>query len=410
MTRGPRDVAVTGLAMITPGGPTADSTWDSMCTGQSLARTDPHLTGLPVDISCHIDDFDAFSELGRPLARRLDRTAHLTLVAARQAVTDAKLDPAHWPSERVGVILGVGGNSLQNYGREFALLTQGRPAAVSPMALPRSVPNMVAAEVSLDLGARGPGFTVASACAGGATAIAVARQLLLAGSCDIVLTGSGESGRCRMGATCFSQLGALSRRTDDPASACRPFDRQRDGFVLSEGAAILALELPDHAVRRGARIRALLRGCASSSDAYHPVAPHPEGDGAERAIRAALADAGCTPADVGHVNTHGTSTPAGDAAEARVLLRVFGAAPPPVTASKSVLGHALGASAAIEAALTVLTLERRQIPPTANCHAQDDGRALDVVTGQPRTAEIDVAISSSFGFGGQNTVLVLTTP
>ncbi|MFF8652549.1 beta-ketoacyl-[acyl-carrier-protein] synthase family protein [Streptomyces huasconensis] len=403
-----RDVAVTGLGMITPGGHTTEETWQAVCHGRSLTRTDPQLTGLPVDISCRIDGFDASAQLGRRLARRLDRITHLALAAARQAVSDAELEPDSWPRERIAVILGAAGNSLETYAKEFRLLGQGRPEAVSPVALPRSVPNMVAGEVALDLGVHGPSFSVASACASGATAIGVARDLLLAGACDIVLTGSGDSGRARMSATCFAQMKALSRRTDDPAGACRPFDTARDGLVLSEGAAVLVLERPDDARARGAHIRALLRGHGSSSDAHHPVAPDPNGDGAERALRTALADAHCHLGDIQHVNAHATSTPSGDTAEARAMLRAFNGTPPPVTAAKSVLGHALGASAAIEAALTVLTLQHQLIPPTANVLLQQPDQALDLVTDAPRPAPVETAASNSFGFGGQNTVLVFS--
>ncbi|HBF79878.1 MAG TPA: 3-oxoacyl-ACP synthase [Streptomyces sp.] len=404
-----REAAVTGIGLLTPGGVTADATWTALCRGRGLARTDPALAGLPVDISCRIEDLDAEAALGRRLARRLDRSTHLALLAARQAVADAKLDPAVWRAPRVGVVLGCGGNSLATYQREFDLLGRGQHHLVSPTALTRSVPSMIAAEVALDLTAQGPNFTVASACSSGATALAVARQLIVAGACDIVLAGAGESGRDRMGATCFTQLKALSGRTADPERASRPFDAARDGFVLSEGAAVLVLEHPDHARRRGAHVRALLRGAASTCDAHHPVAPHPEGAGAEQAMRDALADAGCAPRDIGHVNAHGTSTPAGDTAEARALLRLFDGSPPPVTAPKGSLGHALGASAAVEAALTVLTLERRTVPPTANLVAQTPGQELDVVT-SPRPAAPAAALTNSFGFGGQNTVLVLTTP
>ncbi|RKN04880.1 beta-ketoacyl-[acyl-carrier-protein] synthase family protein [Streptomyces radicis] len=402
-------VAVTGIGMLTPAGNTPEETWTGLCRGRSLARRDPVLAGLPVDISCRVEGFDAVAAHGRVTARRLDRFAHLALAAARGAVADAKLDPATWSGERVAVILGVGSNSLETYAEEFARLAAGRPAAVSPMALPRSVPNMVAGTVAIDLNARGPGFTVASACASGATAIGVARDLLLAGACDIAVAGGSESGRARMTATCFARMGALSRRTAEPEAAARPFDVERDGFVLAEGAAALVLERQDHALRRGAQARALLRGYAATSDAHHPVAPDPEGAGAERALRAALSDAGCAPRDIGQITAHGTSTPAGDAAEALALLRAFDGAPPPVTAPKGALGHCLGAAGAIGAALTVLALERQEIPPTANLRAQDPALALDVVTGhRPRPAPVEAAVSNAFGFGGQNAVLVLT--
>ncbi|MET9774681.1 beta-ketoacyl-[acyl-carrier-protein] synthase family protein [Streptomyces sp. NPDC006367] len=404
------DVAVTGLGMITPAGRTAPDTWRTVCEGRGLARPDPELTGLDVDISCRVDGFDADRELGRPLARRLDRFTHLALVAAREAARDAGLAPGRWTAPRVGVVLGVGSNSLATYLREFGRLQQGQAELVSPLALPRSVPNMAAAEIALDLEATGPNFTVSSACASGATAVAVAAALLDSGACDVVLAGGAESGRSRMTATCFARLRALSRRTAEPERASRPFDADRDGLVLSEGAAVLVLERPGHARRRGAAVRALLRGHAVGCDAHHPVAPHPDGAGAERVLRAALAAARLAPRDVQHVNAHGTATRAGDAAEGRALQRVFAGAVPPVTAAKGVLGHALGAGGAIEAALTVLTLEHQLIPPTANLGLQEAGPQLDIVTGRPRPAAVHTAVCNSFGFGGQNAVLVLSTP
>ncbi|MFF4601530.1 beta-ketoacyl-[acyl-carrier-protein] synthase family protein [Streptomyces sp. NPDC001339] len=402
------EAAVTGIGMITPAGLTTESTWAAVCRGQSTVRTDPDLEGLPVDISCRVDGFDADAVHGRRLARRLDRFTQLALAAAHQAVRDAELDPAAWNAPRVAVVLGVGSNSLHSYFHEFEVLNQGRPELVSPLALPRSVPNMAAAEVAIALDARGPNFTVASACASGATALAVAADLVTSGACDIALAGGAESGRSRMTVTGFHQMHALSQRTDAPHLASRPFDVDRDGFVLSEGAAVLVLERPQHALRRGADPRARLCGHACTSDAYHPVAPHPEGTGVEHALRTALEGAGLEPGDIGHINAHGTSTPTGDVAEARALQRVFGPEPPPVTAPKSILGHALGAAGAIEAALTVLTQQHQLIPPTANLLHQDPDCELDIVTQAPRAAAFGAAISNSFGFGGQNTVLVFT--
>jgi 3-oxoacyl-[acyl-carrier-protein] synthase II len=398
------------MGLLTPAGGTPESVWEVMCAGRSLAATDPVLAGLPVDISCQVRDYDPVAVLGRRVARRLDPVTHMALSAARSAVDDAKLDPAAWASSRIGVIFGVGSNSLHTYIREIVRLDQGRPHHVSPTTLPRSLPNLVAAEVALDLQVRGPSFTVSSACASGATAIGVAADLITSGTCDIVLAGGSESGRARATATGFAQMQALSRRTNQPGLASRPFDTERDGFVLSEGAAVLVLEHPDNALARGAHIRAMLRAHASSSDAYHSVAPHPQAEGAVQALRDVLALAGLRPRDIGHVNAHGTSTPVGDTAEAVGLLRVFDGQPPPVTAPKSILGHSLGAASAIEAALTVLTLEHQLIPPTANLISQETGSELDIVTGCPRPAPMEAAVSSAFGFGGQNTILLFTTP
>ncbi|MDT0317089.1 beta-ketoacyl-[acyl-carrier-protein] synthase family protein [Streptomyces millisiae] len=392
--------------MITPAGGDVEANWKVLAEGRSLATHDPDLAGLRVDISCRVEGFDAALELGPRLANRLDRFAHLGIVAARQAVADARLDlPAARPC-RVGVVVGVGGNSLHTYVREFTLLGSGKPARVSPLALPRSIPSMVAGEIALDLGVRGPNFTVSSACASGTNALGVARDILLGGGCDVVLAGGAESGRAPMTAATFAQMRALSARTDRPWLACRPFDRERDGFVLGEGAAILVLERAEHARRRGAPVRAVLRGHGAAADAHHPVHPHPEGEGTVLAVQQALADAGCSPRDIGHVNAHGTSTPAGDAAEARALRRLFPTSVPAVTAVKSVVGHALGAAGAIEAAVTVLSLQRGEVPPTANLGQQDPGLELDIVTGGTRRIEGDLALSTSCGFGGQNAALV----
>ncbi|ATL32288.1 beta-ketoacyl-[acyl-carrier-protein] synthase family protein [Streptomyces formicae] len=402
------EIAVTGLGLVTPAGHTTEANWAALCRGRSLAARDPELAGLPVDFSCQVTDFDAEKELGRASARRGDRFIQFALVAARRAVADAHLDRRTWEAERVGVVLGVGSNSLSTYVTEFGHLGAGRPERVSPLALPRSVPSMAAGEVAIDLGVRGPNFTTASACASGATAIGVARDLLRSGTCDIVLAGGSESARSRMTATCFTRMRALSRRRAEPDLASRPFDARRDGFVLGEGAGVLVLERAGAARARRAPVLALLRGYGAGADAHHPLAPHPQGDGAVRAIHAALADAGCGPRDVGLVNAHGTSTPLNDAAEARALVRVFGDEGPPVTASKGVVGHALGAAGAIQAAYTVLALRHGAVPPVANFEGQDGDDKLDVVAGRPRSTRGDAGISCSFGFGGQNAVLLFT--
>lgn len=420
------DAVVTGLGLVTPAGSEPTAFWRTLCSGRSSARPDPLLAGLPSALSCPVDGFDPEAELGGRLSRRLDRFTQLALAAAQRAVTDAKLDPAAWPApHRVGVVLGVGGNSVERYAQEFRHLDEGRARSVSPYGMPRSVPNMAAGETAILLGAQGPNFVTSSACASGATAIGVARDLLRSGTCDVVLTGGSESGRAPMTAACFAQLRVLSRRDDRSEGACRPFDAERDGFVLGEGAAVLVLESPAHARARGAPARALLRGYGASADAYHTTAPHPRGRGAEQAVRAALADAGCRPCDIRHVNAHGTGTRLGDAVEAAVLRRVFGGTdaggcagdctdgcaggPPPVTAVKGATGHALGASGAIEAAATVLALQEQTVPPAAGVVRPDPELGLDVVVSRPRTVPMRAALTSSFGFGGQNAVLVFTT-
>ncbi|MFI7094400.1 beta-ketoacyl-[acyl-carrier-protein] synthase family protein [Streptomyces lydicus] len=400
-----REVAVTGLGLVTPAGVGVAATWHGLLSGESPAARDPALDGLPVDFCCRVPGFDAAERLGRRLSWRLDRCAAMALVAAREAVADAGLGTDRWDPLRVGVVVGVGTASMERYEEEFAKLTSGRATEISPLAIPRSVPNMVAGEVGMDLRVRGPNLTVSTACASGATALGTARQLLLADACDVVVAGGSESLCSRIPAACFHQMGALSRRGDDPAGASRPFDADRDGFVLAEGAGMLVLERAEHARGRGARVRSYLSGYGASCDAYHFTAPHPEGRGAAEALSAALGDAGLEPGDIGHVNAHGTSTVLNDRAEALALRQVF-RRPPPVTAVKGALGHAAGGAGAIEAACTVLTLQEQVVPPTANLRRLDPDIELDVVSKVPRPVRMAAAVSNAFGFGGQNAVLV----
>jgi 3-oxoacyl-[acyl-carrier-protein] synthase II len=400
-------VAVTGLGLVTPAGVGRDEAWAGLCAGISTATADPGLDGLPVAFSCRVPDVDVRTLLGHRLSRRLDRFTTFALLAAREAVADAGLRPAGWDGARVGVVMGVGTGSMQSWQAEFDRLADLEPERISPLALPRSVPNMAAAEIALDLGATGPNMAVSTACASGTSAIGLARDWLLSGHCDLVLAGGSESARLRMTAACFAQMRALSRRAGEPRAASRPFDRDRDGFVLGEGAAVLVLERTEDARARGVRPQALLSGFGASCDAHHFTSPHPEGDGAARAISGALTDAGLAPEDIDHINAHGTSTPQGDTAEHNALRQVF-RRPPPVTAVKGTIGHAIGGAGAIEAACTVLTLRHQVIPPTANLDTLDPAMDLDVVAKAPRSHRMEHAVSNSFGFGGQNAVLAFT--
>jgi 3-oxoacyl-[acyl-carrier-protein] synthase II len=404
----PAEVAVTGMGAVTAAGLGMETLWDALVRGVSLAAADENLAGLPVDFSCHFPDFDADALLGTRLGRRLDRFSQMALVAAREAVVDAGLSPTDWDPTRVAVILGVASNSLEHYESAVGHIRDGRPERVSPLMVTRSIPNMAAGEVATGLHATGPNFTTSSACASSATAIGVARDLLRAGACDIAITGGAEFGPTRLTTTGFWRMNALSECAKEPQLASRPFDADRDGFVLGEGAGILVLERADHARARGAPIRALLAGYGASSDAYHFACPHPEGDGAVQALNSALQDAGLEPDDIGYVNAHGTSTRLNDLAESKALHRVFGD-PPPVTSNKGVIGHTLGAAGALEAIATVLSLQNQLIPPTANLTRLDPDINLDIVAGSPRPAAITAAVSNSFGFGGQNAVLVLRT-
>ncbi|PWJ05930.1 beta-ketoacyl-[acyl-carrier-protein] synthase family protein [Streptomyces sp. NWU49] len=401
-------VAVTGLGLITPAGEDADTTWEAVRRGAGTAADrDPTLAGLPVDFSCRVplarDDLDR--RVGRT-AWRMSRNAVLAVLAAREAVHDAGLDPRTWDGDRVAVVIGCGLGSDAVREEQARRLEEQGADMVSALTVPQIIPNMAAGEVSIDLGARGPGLAPATACASGATAVAVARDLLASGRCDIAVAGATEAAVTPLAATAFWRMGTLSGRTGAVTAASRPFAADRDGFVLAEGAGVLVLERAEDAAARGARVRARLVGCGSTSDAHHPTTPAPDARGAEAALRTALADAGLAPHDVDHVNAHGTSTPLNDAGEAALIARVLPHRPS-VTAPKGVLGHGLGSAGAVEAALTVLTLQHGTVPPIANLDAPAPGFTIDCVTGEPRRQDVRVAVSHSFGFGGHNVVLVL---
>jgi len=401
------DVAVTGIGLVTPAGIGVDRAWQGVLSGRSAGAKDPNLAGIPIDISCRVADFDGNEMLGRKAARRLDRFVQLGLVAAREAVTDSGLDPQTWDGARVGAVIGCGMGGAGTWEAQHTVLMERGPERVSPMLIPMLIPNMVAGHIAIEFHANGPNLVTATACTSGATAIGVARDLLRSGACDVVITGGTEAGLTPLSIAAFGQMHALSGRVDDPGAASRPFDADRDGFVAAEAAGMLVIERADDATARGARVRGRLLGYGASADAHHITAPDPEGVGVGLAIQAALRDAGVGPADVGHINAHGTSTPLNDAAESRVIRRIFGDDAPPVTSTKGVTGHSLGAAGAIEAAFSLLTIEDGLLPPTANLEKQDPEIDLDVVSGEPRKTDAEIVMSNSFGFGGQNGVLVL---
>lgn len=405
----PAAVAITGLGLVTPAGIGVEANRDRVWSGVSCATRDDALRGSPVDFSCRVPGFDADALLGGFAARGLERFAQLAIVAARQALRDAGHDPGSWDGGRVGVVIGnsLGGMAALEAGHRALL--RGGPRRVSPLMVPMYMVNMVAGQIAIDLGARGPSQVTATACASGATAVWAARELLRRGDCDIVVAGATEAALTPLAVAGLGRMGALSRRSADPGLASRPFDTDRDGFVAAEGAGVLVLEREPDARARRAPVRALVRGYGAATDAHHPTAPAPGGEGIERALRAALREAGLTGADVDHVNAHGTSTPIGDVIEGRMLRRVLGDRPL-VTSTKGVTGHALAAAGAIEAAYTALAVQHGSVPPTANLDRLDPRLDIDVVRGAPRPARLDVAVSTSMGFGGHNAALVLTAP
>ncbi|MFJ7209948.1 beta-ketoacyl-[acyl-carrier-protein] synthase family protein [Streptomyces sp. NPDC098789] len=398
-------VAVTGLGLVTPAGMGVGPSWHRLCEGTPTATADPGLAGLPVSFSCRIDDDALAATVGARLVWRTDRFIRMAMAAAHEAVNDAALDPGSWDGTRVGVVLGVGGSSQDNVVAVCETMSARRYRALSPTACPRSSPNMASGEVATMLGALGPSMSLSTACASGTTAIGTAAMMIRSGMCDIAVAGGSESACSPLISAAFWRMGALSAGRHNPATASRPFDAERDGFVLGEGAGVLVLERGEHARARRARPYAFLSGFGATSDAHHPTAPHPEGLGTKQAFRMALTDAGLHPREIDHVNVHATSTVLNDRIEAAALRDVFGT-PPPVTANKSVLGHAFGGSGGIEAVCSVLSLHHQLVPPTANLCRLDPEIDLDVVTKAPREQRMSAVISNSSGFGGHNAVLV----
>ncbi|MFF2010953.1 beta-ketoacyl-[acyl-carrier-protein] synthase family protein [Streptomyces sp. NPDC058195] len=405
----PFAAAVTGIGLVTAAGVGTEATWRAVTevTDPPCVPHRPELDGLPCDFMYTITGLDPRAELGVAIARLMDRFAQLAVIAAREAVADAGLDPAVWDAGRVGVVIGSAHGGLPFYDEQHTLLTERGARRVSPKLAPLTVVNGAASSVATDLGVLGPSQAVSTACSSGTVALGTAHQMLRTGACDIVVAGGAESVCSRLLIASACQLKAVSTRREDPTAACRPFDVHRDGFVVGEGAGLLVLERPEHARARGATVRAHIAGYAASSDAYSAVAPEPGGLGIERALRAALADAGVTAREIGHVNAHGTSTVSNDLIEATVLHRVLGEHPL-VTSTKAMTGHALGASGGIETALTVLALQHGLVPPTVNLDAPDPAIPVDVVSKEARPAAFDAAVKTSLGFGGHNAALVLT--
>ena len=398
-------VVITGLGALTPLGPDVPALEEGLLSGRSGARLldEPEFADLPARIAATVD---LTGRLERVEARTLDRVQQLALVAAREAWTDAGAPDV--APERLAVVLGSGIGGALTLLSQYDVLRDKGPRRVSPHLVPMLMPNGPAATVGLELGARAGVHCPVSACASGAEAIALALELLRSGRADVVVTGGAEACVHPLPMAGFAQMRALSTRNDEPEAASRPYDKGRDGFVLGEGAGVLVLETEEHARSRGATVHARLAGAGLAADAHHVTAPDPAGTGAARSIDLALRDAGVLPSEVGHVNAHATSTPLGDIAEARALALALGDHRPAVTATKSCTGHLLGAAGAVEAVATAVALRDGVVPPVRNLDDPDDEADVDAVRLVPRELVHDVALSTSFGFGGHDVSLVLT--
>jgi 3-oxoacyl-[acyl-carrier-protein] synthase II len=403
------DVVITGLGATTPLGGDVEGLWQRLLQSRSGVRRidDQAWTegyDLPVKIAAPMAVSPA-EMLPRVQARRMDRCQQAALVAAGQAWTDAgspDVDPV-----RLAVVLGTGIGGIHTLLHQDDLLERGGPTKVSPRTVPMLMPNGPAAWISLEFGARGGVFTPVSACASGAEALALAARLIRSGEADVVIAGGAEAAITPITIAGFAQARTLSRRNDEPERASRPFDVNRDGLVLGEGAGVMVLERADFAAARTARVHGLLAGAGITSDAYHITGPDPDGVGQTSAILAAVKNAGLRPEDIRHVNCHATSTIVGDVGEAVAIQRALGDQPV-LTASKSAIGHLFGAAGAVEAIITVLSIKNGLIPPTLNLEQLAPGIELEVVSQQARSLDLDAAISNSFGFGGQNVSLLFT--
>ncbi|MFC2082730.1 beta-ketoacyl-ACP synthase II [Candidatus Bipolaricaulota bacterium] len=403
-------VVVTGVGPITPIGIGVDAFWDALRAGRSGVRIVDDLvdlSGIDVKIGSPVDGFDPIDYIDPKKARRLDRSSQFAIAAAQLALHDSNIDLKTCDLERFGVIAGTGIGGMQTFADNFTTLLEKGPRRVSPFFVPRLMPNAICGEISIEYGLQGPNFGVVSACASGTHAIGLAAKLIETGDLDYVLAGGAESVLLRVTFAGFARMGALSKRNDDPEAASRPFDLNRDGFVMGEGAGLLLLESYDHAVARGARIYAAIDGFGMSADASHITSPIEDGSGAARAMTMALRSADVSPDAVDYINAHGTSTPPNDRVETRAIKLALGKTSEriKISATKSQLGHLLGAAGGVEAIATVLAMHYGTIPATLNYETPDPECDLDYT---PTLTELPIrgALSNSFGFGGQNACLL----
>jgi len=406
-----RRVVITGMGTVNPLSSDLKGYWQGLCAGKSgIAAIELFDTSaFKVRFGGEVKNFRAEDYLDTKTARRLDRFAQFALVASLFAIKDSGLDLAQEDPYRCGVILGSGIGGLNEYEEQHARYLAGGPGKISPFVIPKMMANAAPGNISIHLGLCGPNTAVATACASAANAIADAMRTIQREEADVMITGGTEAAITHMGLGGFISARALSTRNDNPPAASRPFDKDRDGFVLSEGAGIVVLEELERAKRRGANIIAELLGCGSTADAHNITAPHPEGSGAARAMKLAIRDARLNPEDIQYINAHGTSTQLGDEAETRAIKQVFGphARKLAISSTKSMVGHLLGASGGVELIATAMSIRTGIVHPTINLDTPDPACDLDYVPNVAREVRVRRALSNSFGFGGHNCCLVI---
>jgi len=408
-----RRVVVTGLGLLCGVGNTAPEVWKQLLAGASgmapIRSFDA--TGFPVTFAAEVKHFDPLQFVEKKEARKMGRFIHYAFAATQEAMAQSGLEINDGNRDRVGVFIGSGIGGFEVIEREHNNLLQGGPRKMSPFFIPAAIVNMAAGQISIRYGARGPISATATACATSANSIGDSVRMILHGDADVMIAGGAEAAVTSMSVGGFAAMRALSTRNDDPTHASRPFDKDRDGFVIGEGAGILILEELEFAKARGAKILAEVIGYGMSADAYHMTGIAPEGQGAQRAMRAALKDAEIRPEEVGYVNAHATSTPAGDGNESKAIEFVFGEHATShklkISGTKSMTGHLLGGAGGLEAGITVLALVNQQIPPTMNIENPDPECTLDYVPNKAMAHSFDVALSNSFGFGGINATLIM---
>lgn len=405
-----RRVVVSGIGIVSPVGLTRETTWTNLLAGVSGIS---HISSFDAEefettIAAEADGFDATDYVGRKQARRMDRFVQLGVAATLEAVEHAQLKITPENAERVAVIVSSGIGGIITLSEQIGVLDSRGASRVSPFLVPMMLPDMASGQISMLLGAKGPNFSTVSACSSGADAIGVALDLVRSGKADFALAGGSEAAICPIGIAGFNSCKALSKRNDDPQKASRPFDAERDGFVMGEGGAVLVLETAESAVNRGVAPIAELTGYGATADAYHITQPAPEGEGGARAMKIALKDAGIKPDDIDYINAHGTSTLLNDKNETIAMKTVFGdhARAVPISSTKSMTGHLLGASGSLEAAVSAMAIQRGAVPPTINLDVPDPDCDLDYTANAARTMTIETAMTNSFGFGGHNSSLV----